>query len=127
MDIEIYQIWLAPEWLRRSRLRQGSEVTQGKHSSLIHQQNIVAFWKDSAVGPGAVTRNRGSHLVMSDFDGNYDVLSYGSDNIGHSGGKNKKMLQPQVFGLATDDPDKEPVFSGIYLMCAQLQGNTAEI
>lgn len=39
----------------------------------------------------------------------------------------KKMLQPQVFGLATDDPDKEPVFSGIYLMCAQLQGNTAEI
>lgn len=90
MDIEIYQIWLAPEWLRRSRLRQGSEVTQGKHSSLIHQQNMLAFWKDSAVGPGAVTRNRGSHLVMSDFDGNYDVLSYGSDNIGHSGGKKKK-------------------------------------
>ena len=39
----------------------------------------------------------------------------------------KVQMQPQVFGLATDDPDKEPVFSGIYLMCAQLQGNTAEI
>lgn len=43
------------------------------------------------------------------------------------GAGGRETLQPQVFGLATDDPDKEPVFSGIYLMCAQLQGNTAEI
>ena len=103
MDIEIHQSWLSPEWLRGSRLRWYSEVRQGKHSSLIHQQNMLAFWKDSALGPGAVTRNRSSDLVMSDIMGITMCSSCGSDNVRPLRGKKQQQQQQQRCNLKSLD------------------------